>query len=133
MAYATVEQYQARYGAVSDTAMLTECLEDASVAIDVALDSFNIDHSNPSEDFADRLMRVCRSVANRIMPSDGADAYMQDAKSMSITAGPYTQSYSFGTSYGTPKLLKSELAMLGISGSKYRCIQAHTRADDRND
>lgn len=129
MSYATVAQYQARYGAVADVAMLQECLDDASAAIDAALARAGIVVSEQPDGYADKLMRVCRSMANRVMPIDGGDIYLQDAKSLQITAGPYSQSYNFGTSYGTPKLTKGEMAMLGISCG-YRSIQAHTWADD---
>lgn len=133
MSYATTEQYQARYGAVSDENMLQECLDDASAVIDSALDRAHIDYSEPSEDFADRLMRVCRSMANRVYPSESGNEIPQGVTSMSMGAVGFTESYSFATTYGTPKLLKSEYELLGISSSAYRCIQAHTWADDVDD
>lgn len=115
--FASVEQYEARFGAVSDAATLSECLSDATAAICAALDLRGIDYTNPSESFADRLMRACRSVANRLMPSDG-DQIMQGVTQMSMTAGSYNQQYTFQSSYGTPKLLPSELELLGIGGGR---------------
>lgn len=132
MSYATVEQYVARYGVVDDVSMLQECLDDASAVIDAALARAGIDYSEPSDDFADRLMRVCRSMANRVMPSDSGYEIPQDATSASITAGPYSQSFNFAQSYGTPKLLASELELLGIGRGRYRSIMPHTWADDCN-
>lgn len=131
MSYATVEQYQARYGAVSDTSMLQECLDDASAAINAALDRAGIDYTQPSEDFSDRLMRVCRSMANRVMPTD--NDIPQNVTSMSMGAVGFSESYNFATTYGTPKLIKSDYEMLGISSTRYRSIQAHTWADDIHD
>lgn len=113
--FATVEQYEARFGPVEDESMLDECLADASAAIRMALDRAHVDYSDPSEDLADRMMRACRSVANRIMPS-GSDipvGITQEA----MTAVGFTHSISFTPSYGTPKLLPSELDLLGISGA----------------
>ena len=127
-AFATVEQYAARFGEVADTAVLAECLDDASAAIRAALAPYGVDCSDVSEDFADRLMRVCRSVANRLMPSESA--MPQGVTQASMTAVGFTQQYTFGTTYGTPKLLPSELKMLGIAGSAYRSVRAHTYADD---
>lgn len=131
MSYATVEQYQARYGAVSDTSMLQECLDDASAAINAALARAGIDYTQPSEDFSDRLMRVCRSMANRVMPTD--NDIPQNVTSMSMGAVGFSESYNFATTYGTPKLIKSDYEMLGISSTCYRSIQARTWADDIHD
>ena len=132
MAYATKAQYDARYpGRTVGDAMLDECLEDASTAIDVALEGAGIDVSDVSEDMEDRMMRVCRSVANRMVPA-GTDVPVGVTQA-SITAVGFTQSYSYGTTYGTPKLLKSELALLGISGSAYRSVLARTAGDGDGD
>jgi len=127
-AYATVGQYQARFGTVSDTAMLTECLEDASAAIRLALDRAGIDRSDPSEDLADRMMRTCRSVANRLMPEDGPA--MQGVTQMGVTAGSYSEQYTFSASYGTPKLLASELDMLGIGPGRAGWLPLAGDGDD---
>ena len=113
-AFATVEQYQARFGPVADVALLSECLDDASAAIRVALVEAGVSWEDPSDDFADRLMRVCRSMANRLMPAEGS-AVPQGVTQMGMTAGSYSEQYTFQSSYGTAKPLESELKMLGIS------------------
>ena len=113
--FATVEQYVARFGPVDNTEMLEACLLDATAAIMARLDKAHIDYSDPSEDFEYRLMSVCRSMANRIMPS-GSDI-PAGVTQASMTAVGFTESMSFTPSYGTPKPLPSELAMLGISGA----------------
>ncbi len=118
MSYATVAQYQARYGTVSDTALLQECLDDCTATINVALDDAGIDYSSPSTTFADRLMRVCRSMANRVMPTQGDTDLPVGITSMSQTAGSYTQQYSFSSTYSSPKLLPDDLSMLGITTAR---------------
>ena len=123
--FAKISDYTARFGEVSDTGLLAECLDDASAVMRARLDAAGVDYSEPTEDYADRLMRVCRSMANRIYPS-GEDAIPAGATQASITAGPYSQQFTFGGAYGTPKLLASELALLGIGGSKGRML--HPRA-----
>ena len=115
-AFATKAQYEARFGTVADAAMLSECLDDASAAIKAALDPLGIDYEDPDEELADRLMRVCRSVANRIMPT--GSEFPAGVTQSSVTAGPYSQTMSFSPSYGTPKLLPRELSMLGIGGGR---------------
>ena len=57
-------------------------------------------------------MRTCRSVANRLVPT-GSDVPV-GVTQMSTTAGVYSQTMSYTPSYGLPKLLPSELDMLGI-------------------
>lgn len=115
--FATREDYDARFGGrtASDTA-LDECLADATAAICAALDARHVDYSQPSAEFADRLMRVCRSVANRIMPT--GSGIPAGVTQMSTTAGPYQQTFSMPTAYGLPKLVPSELAMLGLGSSR---------------
>ena len=131
MAYATVEQYVARFGAVPDDGVLKECLDDASAAIDAALDMAGIDHASPSEDFADRLMRVCRSVANRIMPACGD--MPQGATSVSRGAVGFSETYQFSKPYGVPKLIKSELSMLGIGGKIGVAVPSYGRLEAQDD
>lgn len=120
-AYCTKAQYEARFGAVSDATILGECLDDATAAINVALDEAGIDYSSPSADFADRLMRVCRSMANRIMPTASIPGGVTQA---TMTGGPYSQGWTFSAPYGTPKLLPSELKLLGITSGGLMSVPA---------
>jgi len=116
-AFATVSQYDARYpGREASDEMLAECLMDATLAITAVLDRNHVDWSDPSDEFADRLMRVCRSVANRILPS-GMDVPV-GATQMSVSAGSYQRQFSMPGAYGTPKLIASELSMLGLGASR---------------
>lgn len=116
-AFATKEQYDARFpGRECTDAVLDECLMEATYAITVVLDTYDVDYSNPDEDMAYRLMSVCRSAANRIIPSSGLPP--AGATSYTQTAGPYSASWNLASGYGTPKLLPSELKMLGIGGGR---------------
>lgn len=116
-AFATAAQYAARFGAVDDPDLLSECLDDASAAIRRAARPAGLDLSDPDEELADSLMRVCRSVANRLMPAVGSGV-MQGVTQMGMTAGSYSEQYTFQSSYGTAKLLPSELDMLGIGSGR---------------
>ena len=116
-AFATAKEYDARFpGREASDEMLEECLADATAAIAAVLDARNVDYSDPSDELADKLMRVCRSVANRIMPS-GSDVPV-GATQMSMTAGSYQQTFSMPAAYSSPKLIPSELAMLGLGSSR---------------
>ena len=113
MSWATVAQYQARYGAVDDTDTLQECLNDATAQINDLLDTAHIDYFDPTEQQAYKYMMVCRQMANRMFES-ASSALPFGATQAAQTAGPYTQSFSFGNPYGTVQPTRSEKALLGV-------------------
>ena len=121
MSYATIEEYESRYGEVADRPMLQECLDDCTAAIDVALKPYGIAHIDPSSPLADGAMRACRSMANRIMPSESSADIPVGATQASFTAGPYNQQFTLAHSYGTPRVTRDDLALLGISGPRIGC------------
>lgn len=114
--FATVEQYEARYGDVDDAGVLGEILMDATREIAAALEQAGIDFSEPTEEFAARLMQVCRSMASRAMGDDGEIPY--GVTQYSQGAGEYTQSFSVGNPYGDVYLSKSERKMLGLGRAR---------------
>lgn len=117
MAFATVAQYEARYGTVTDTQTLQECLDDATALITAQISPRGIDYQNPSPEYADVLMRVCRQVAHRAMPdADSAPAMPFGVSQASQSAGGYSLAYSFSNPYGDIFLTGSEKKMLGIGG-----------------
>lgn len=114
-AFATTEDYDARFpGRTVSDQTLEECLMDASYAIADALGKRGIDYADPDEDLAERMMRTCRAVANRLVPA-GTDVPV-GVTQMALTAGSYNQTVSYTPSYGLPRLLPSELDMLGLGG-----------------
>ena len=117
--FASVTEYEARYGTVPDTQTLTECLEDATAMICAALDAAGVDYSNPSTTYADRLMRVCRQIAHRAMdatpPAGGIDAPFGVSQATQ-SAGGYSLSYSFANPYGDLFITSAERRLLGIGG-----------------
>ena len=118
--FCTTAQYIERFGTVTNLTTLQACLDDCTAQICAELDAHDIDYTDPSTSFTDRLMRVCRSMANRIMPSEGDSDLPVGVTQMSETAGPYNAQYTFGVAYGTPRLMPSEARMLGI-GARVGC------------
>lgn len=118
--FATVEQYEARYGAADDHKALSEVLMDASREIAAELDRAGIGYAEPGESFADRLMQACRSMTYRAMGAGessvpfGATQYSQGAIGM-------TESYSLGNPYGEVYLSKAERKLLGLGRQKAAC------------
>ena len=115
--FATVADYEGRYGPVSDEGMLSECLADASAAIRLVLTERGIDWEHPTEDLADRMMRTCRAMAYRIMPT--MSEMPMGVTQMSITAGSYQQTYSMPSAYSMPRLIRDDYDMLGIPYTRF--------------
>lgn len=115
--YCTTDEYEVRYGEVDDVSMLQECLDDCSAVIDMELARHGRAADTSDEGEADRLMRVCRSMANRVMPS-ATSGVPQGVTQMGVTAGSYSEQFTFQSSYGTPKLIDSERILLGIKGGR---------------
>lgn len=125
--YATVEEYEARYGTVTDTQTLQACLEDATALIASYLDAAGVDADSPDEELADRLMRVCRQVAHRSLDS-GAASVPFGVSQASQTAGGYSLSYSFSNPNGDIFLTAAERRMLGLGGFRFRTIEARSES-----
>ena len=123
MTFATIDDYLARFDAPDDMARLEAKLADASIAVAAALRAEGIDPDDPPARLAGALVTVTCSVANRIVPSGGSGAIDPGATSYMETAGPYMQQVTLGGAYGTPKLMPSELALLGIGGSAGRTLR----------
>lgn len=118
MSYATIEDYENRFGVVSNRRLLQECLSDCSAAIDAAMRPYGICHIDSAHPLRDNAMRACRSMAHRIMPDEGAADIPIGVTQASFTAGPYNQQYTFAQTYGTPKLTDFEKSLLGIGGGR---------------
>ena len=118
MAFASVEDYTARYGSVADEGMLIECLEDCSALMESEMDRHGVSYDNPSYVMADRLMRVCRSMAHRVMPDESSNDIPVGATQASFTAGPYNQQFTLQTAYGTPRVNADERILLGIPSGR---------------
>ena len=118
--FASVAEYDARFpGRVASDETLTACLQSATAAIQLRLERCGVDWEHPDASLSFRLMDTCRSVASRILPQGGALDMPQGVTQASVTAVGFQQSYSFSPAYGVPKLLPSELDMLGVGGGSY--------------
>lgn len=114
--FATSDQYEARYGDVDDADALAEVLADATRIIASALDRAGIDRADPSDEFADRLMQACRSMAHRAIGDDSE--IPAGATQFSEGAGSYTQSFTIGNPYGDLYISKAERRLLGLDGAR---------------
>ena len=111
MRYAEVSDLEARWRPLTDdeAARASVLLEDASALI---RSLGEVDGTDP--DHAGALCAVTCAVVQRAMSASATDAYGVTQQSM--TAGPYTQSWSYSNPTGDLYLTKSERKMLGLTG-----------------
>lgn len=111
MAYATYQDVQARMAhelTPDEQALCTTLLDDAAVMID----NYNADASVEA-----KLIVSCRMVSRAVQ---GGDSFVPvGATQGSMTAGPYTQSWTMGTgtSIGELYLSKADKTLLGGRGN----------------
>ena len=118
--FATVDDYMTRYGVVKeeDRPELFEILCDATRKIQSLLERHAICWRDPSEEYADRLMQVCRDVAHRTLDQKAQkleSSIPEGASSYSQAAGGFSESFGWGSgSYGDMYISKSERQLLGL-------------------
>lgn len=110
MAYATVSDIESRWRALSqdEQSRASVLIDDASAMLTALVD---VD-SDDSEQ-AQLLKQVCCSMVIRAMSATEADTF--GASQMSMTAGPYTQSWNYANPSGDMYLTRLEKRLLGIT------------------
>lgn len=107
MAYATVSDVEARWRPLSqgEAARASFLLEDAATIIDA--------YATVDSSMADAAMVVSCNMVIRAMSASEADTFGVSQSSM--TAGPYTQSWTYSNPSGDMYLTKAERKMLKVS------------------
>lgn len=113
MAYATTSDIEARWRPLTEAeaSRASTLLDDAAVIID---DLAGIDEATVDEATAAKAKIVSCDMVIRAM-SMSQDAY--GVSQASMTAGPYTQSWTYSSPSGDLYLTKLEKRMLGITSS----------------
>lgn len=126
MAYATIDDLEARYGEVpielSDR--VDALLEDAATILDAQV---VVDISDQQQ--LARLRLVSCSMVNRALQAAESDAY--GISQASMTAGSYTQSMSYANPSGDLYLTGTEKRMLGIGTGYILSLRAGSGRDCR--
>lgn len=107
ISYATVEDYEARYGEVNDRNRVETLLQDASAFID-SQPGLSVDPSDQTQ--AANLTRVCCAVVHRSLvsgPYAGLSSVSQSAVGISASASVYNPGEDF-------YLTKADRRSLGI-------------------
>lgn len=120
MQYATVEELEGRWRPLSgDEADRAEVLlADAATRINIAFRENGKEIDQSDETLAAVLSMVSCEMVKRVMASS-VDA---DCTQSTMTAGSYSQSYTFSNSPGSMYISKDERAMLGISKKPQRIV-----------
>lgn len=112
MSFASVADYEAKYGSVDDAAILRAWLDDATAYLTALLGS-SYDPDDAGQ--AALLRTVCRDMAHRAFagaaPGYGVSSYAQGANG-------FTESLSFANAMGDLYLTKAEKALLGIGAQQ---------------
>lgn len=116
MAYATVSDIESRWRALSqdEQSRASVLIDDASAMLTALV---NVDSDDKEQ--AQLLKQVCCSMVIRAMST--ADSYGVNQASM--TAGPYTQSWSFAGQTGDLYFTKLEKRLLGITSGYIGTIE----------
>jgi hypothetical protein len=119
MAYATIDDLEARYGEVplGLRGQAEALLGDAATILDARVE---VDPTDEQQ--LERLRLVSCAMVNRALMAAESEAYgISDA---SYTMGPFTQSATFANPSGDLYLTKGELALLGVGGGVIVDIRA---------
>ena len=110
MAFAVVSDIEARWRTLSaDEASRASTLIDDATAMLTAL--VKVDAADAQQ--AELLNTVCCNMVIRAMAQSGMDTF--GVSQAAITAGPYTQSFSYSNPSGDMYLTKLEKKLLGVS------------------
>lgn len=122
MAYATVEDLEARYGDLTDERQeqAAVLLDDAAVIIDAVV---TVDEAHEAA-----AKVVSCAMVNRALSAYESDMYGITQQTM--TAGSYSQSMSYTNPSGDLYMTGTEKAMLGISGGYIGSIRPRIGGSD---
>ena len=124
MAYATIADVEARWRTLSadEQTRADALLSDASLMLAELVD---VDEEDDEQ--AELLKVVCCNMVIRAMSATSLDTF--GVSQASVTAGPYTQSYSYSNPSGDMYLTKFEKRLLGVSTSYIGSIRAKIAGD----
>ena len=118
MAFAEVSDIEARWRELStdEESRASTLIDDASAMLSALV---AVDTSDQEQ--AELLKMVCCNMVIRAMAATALDTF--GVSQTSVTAGPYTQSYSYANPSGDMYLTKFEKRLLGVSTSYIGSIQ----------
>lgn len=124
MAYAEVSDIESRWRDLSteEEARATALIDDASAMLTELVD---IDAADDAQ--LQLLKIVCCNMVIRAMSASEYDAF--GASQMSMTAGPYTQQFTYANPSGDMYLTKMEKRLLGVTSGYITSIRPMMAGD----
>ena len=123
MSFASIDDYERKYGVVEDSLALQEWLDDATNYLTKLLGE-SVDQECASQ--SRTLMTVCRDMTHRayasVAPGCGVTSYSQGANG-------FTESVSFGNATGDFYLTKWEKLALGIGDQQVGWYDPYDQSD----
>ena len=130
--FATAADYEERYGATDDAAVLAMRLDDASGLMEAAwLEATGGEYRQGESPIFDRNAKaVCCAVVSR---ATSAPPALAGVSQYSQGAGSYTASASFANPTGDMYLTRGDRMALGLGGSQCWGMNARTALDEGGD
>lgn len=124
MAYAEVSDIESRWRDLTtdEAARAAALIDDASAMLTELVD---VDTSDTTQ--AALLEMVCCNMVIRAMSASDSDAF--GASAVSMTAGPYSQAWTYSNPSGDMYLTKMEKRLLGITSSYIGAMPASIDGD----
>lgn len=122
-AFATIQDYDAKYDSDLGNDVLAAWLASASRVMRAEMDASGVAYGEPSEDLAWTLMDICRDVAHRAIGDGDEDvAIPYGATQVNMAGGSYSRGFSFGSGgYSDLFMTSAEKLALGI-GAPRACV-----------
>ena len=117
--YATIGDYEARYGAVADQTRLSTLLGDAGDYLERQLRDARVTVDASDALQASSLTRITCRIVHDVLAQKGA---MPGVSQASWSASPYSGSYTFANPSGKFFLYRDEKRELGIGRSRVSSI-----------
>ena len=123
MSFASISDYERKYGPVENASSLQEWLDDATTYLTALLGaSFDAE----DEEQATRLRTVCRDMAHRafasVAPGYGVTEFSQGGNG-------FSESMSYANATGDLYLTKTERALLGIGDQQVGWLEPYDQSD----
>lgn len=123
--FATLEDYEARFGAVPapEQPMVEQRLSDASAMMAASMQASGVEYEGAKPPLSDALVFVCCNIAHRTLQAS-ADAY--GVTQYSQGAGGYSESFTYANPSGDMYMTKAEKRMIGVGDARIGCTYPYS-------
>lgn len=128
--FCDIDSYQRRFGVVEDIEGIHELLMDATRRLAAECENHGIDWRHSSPEYKDRLMQVCRDMAQRAVSMADSDITIPfGASQITTSVNSFSEQMSFSgagsSGYGDLYFTKSERSFLGFNKGHLLSAQSY--------